>query len=107
MPLSRIPRPRPTWIEPEPIPDDADLLALHPHRLVASLLYRRGIQTPEQANAFLDTRGPESLDPLLLPNMERALARAAQAINGDERIGIYGDYDADGYRLLRDGTPVT
>src|SRR5690606_23670023 len=53
MPLTRIPRPRPVWIEPEPIPDDFDILSLHPHRLIASLLYRRGIRTPEAAHAFL------------------------------------------------------
>lgn len=96
MPLSRIPRPRPTWIEPEPIPDDADLPGLHPHRLVASLLYRRGLRTPDAAIAFLERRSPDSLDPTLLPNMDRALERADSAIRNGERIGIFGDYDADG-----------
>lgn len=96
MPLSRLPRPRPTWIEPEPIPDDADLLALHPHRLVASLLYRRGIRTPEDASAFLTRREPDALEPDLLPNMREALTRTAMAIDNGETIGIFGDYDADG-----------
>jgi single-stranded-DNA-specific exonuclease len=96
MPLSRIPRPRPTWIEPDPIPDDADLPGLHPHRLVASLLYRRGLRTPDAAHAFLERRNPDSLDPALLPNMDRALERTDSSIRNGERIGIFGDYDADG-----------
>lgn len=96
MPLSRIARPNPTWIPPEPIPDDVDLSALHSHRLIASLLWRRGIRTPEEAAEFLETRRPDSLDPMLLPNMEAAVARASRALRDGEHIGIFGDYDADG-----------
>jgi len=96
MPLTRIPRPRPVWIEPEPIPDDFDILSLHPHRLIASLLYRRGIRTPEAAHAFLSRDEPDALDPTLMPNMGDALARTARALENREHIGVFGDYDADG-----------
>ena len=96
MPLSRIARPKPVWIPPEPIPDDVDLRALHPHRLIASLLWRRGFRTPASAAEFMSDEGPETLDPALLPNMERAVARASRALRVGERIGIFGDYDADG-----------
>ncbi|MDG0813672.1 DHH family phosphoesterase [Cohnella rhizosphaerae] len=35
-------------------------------------------------------------DPYLLLGMDRAVARIRQAIDGSERIRVYGDYDADG-----------
>jgi single-stranded-DNA-specific exonuclease len=96
MPLSRLPRPSPIWIPPEPIPDEADLSTLHPHRLIASLLWRRGIRTSEAANEFLEARRPDILDPHLLPNMRSAIARTSAALRSGEHIGIFGDYDADG-----------
>lgn len=96
MPLSRIPRPKPVWISPEDIPDDVDLLSLHPHRLIASILWRRGIRTPDEASEFMDQRGLESLDPYVLPNMAAAIARTTAALHNNEHIGIFGDYDADG-----------
>ena len=35
-------------------------------------------------------------DPLLFPDMEKAVARIKQAITNKERIMVFGDYDADG-----------
>ncbi|MCA9834902.1 MAG: single-stranded-DNA-specific exonuclease RecJ [Thermomicrobiales bacterium] len=112
MPLSIIPRPQPIWIEPEPIPEDFDWRQLHPQRLIASLLYRRGIRTAEEAAAVLDCSDPNNLDYHRLPNIEAALDRAEQAIAANERIGIFGDYDADGItsatlltRALRSAMP--
>lgn len=96
MPLSCISRPNPIWIPPEPIPDEADLSALHAHRLIASLLWRRGIRTSEAAAEFLEAPRPDTLNPDLLPNMPDAIARTARALKDGEHIGIFGDYDADG-----------
>ncbi len=112
MPLSILPRPRPTWIEPEPIPATFDWKQLHHHRLVASLLYRRGARTPEAAAKMMDRSDPAALDYRSLPNMEAALDRTEQAIRRNEHIGIFGDYDADGItsatlltRALRSAMP--
>jgi len=96
MPLRRLTREHPTWIPPEPIPEDVDLTTLHPHRLIASLLWRRGIRTPEEATDFLTPQEPSTLDPYRLPHMAEAVARVADAISNGEHIGIFGDYDADG-----------
>jgi single-stranded-DNA-specific exonuclease len=96
MPLSHLSLGQPTWTPPDPIPEDVDLLALHPHRLIASLLWRRGITTPDEASAFMDARSPETLDPYRLPNMAAAVQRVTAALQGNEHIGIFGDYDADG-----------
>ena len=96
MPLSRLTLAQPTWMPPAPIPEDIDLLALHPHKLIASLLWRRGITTPDEAAVFMDARDPEALDPYHLPNMAEAVQRVAAALTASEHIGIFGDYDADG-----------
>lgn len=64
--------------------------------LLAALLARRGLDTPEKAARFLDG-GPELLcDPMLLPDMEKAAARLREAVTMRQRVVVYGDYDVDG-----------
>ena len=63
---------------------------------VAALLCRRGIDTPTSAKRFLHP-GPEQFhDPLLLPDMGEAVQRIKSAIQADEKITVFCDYDADG-----------
>lgn len=96
MPLSIIPRPSPIWIEPETIPEDFNWQDIHQHRLIASLLYRRGVRTSAEAKATLDRGDPATIDYRRLPNIESALDRVEAGIGTNEHIGIFGDYDADG-----------
>lgn len=58
------------------------------------LLITRGYDTPEKISHFL--QADEWDDPLLLRDMDRAVARILRALDSFERIIIYGDYDADG-----------
>ena len=63
--------------------------------LVARVLCARGLSTPQQAQSMLS--GPADLaDPFLMRDMARAAARVRQALDGGERIAVYGDYDVDG-----------
>ncbi|WP_160721913.1 single-stranded-DNA-specific exonuclease RecJ [Bacillus sp. USDA818B3_A] len=63
--------------------------------LVASLLVNRGLNTVESARYFLF--GKDGFhDPYLLKGMETAVNRIREAIEKQEPILIYGDYDADG-----------
>ncbi len=60
------------------------------------ILYNRGLIEPSQLQSFIT--GDKSLanDPFLLPDMHQAVARIYQALLSDEKIAIYGDFDADG-----------
>ncbi|WP_299024405.1 single-stranded-DNA-specific exonuclease RecJ [uncultured Thermanaerothrix sp.] len=62
---------------------------------VRQLLYNRGIETHEQAVAFLSGEVPLHT-PWLLSDMGDAVERLLWGIDHDERIIIYGDYDVDG-----------
>lgn len=64
--------------------------------LAAQILYERGIQTKEDLEGFLHPRLEDLQDPYLLHDMDRAVERIRRAIEDDEQILIYGDYDADG-----------
>ncbi|CRK84264.1 single-stranded-DNA-specific exonuclease RecJ [Neobacillus massiliamazoniensis] len=63
--------------------------------LVASLLVNRGLNTVDSARYFLF--GKEQFhDPFLLNGMDVAVERIREAIEKNEPILIFGDYDADG-----------
>lgn len=65
--------------------------------LTADLLVRRGIQSAEEAEAFVSPSYEKHIgDPLLILNMPKAATRIAEAINGGERITVWSDYDCDG-----------
>ena len=63
--------------------------------LLAQLLYNRGIREAGQAERFLSSE-TVSHDPLLLPDMEKAVERLTQAMRRKERTAIFGDFDVDG-----------
>jgi single-stranded-DNA-specific exonuclease len=64
--------------------------------LVAALLVNRGIETPNDARNFLFMNEQSFHDPFLLKDMDKAVARIKTAIEKNEHIFIFGDYDADG-----------
>lgn len=69
---------------------------LHITPLVASLLVKRGFDTAESARLFLHTKDADFYDPFEMKGMKEAAERIKQAISQQEKIMIYGDYDADG-----------
>ncbi|WP_449537100.1 single-stranded-DNA-specific exonuclease RecJ [Ferdinandcohnia sp. Marseille-Q9671] len=64
--------------------------------LVASLLVNRGLTTTQSARDFIEPDTSEFHDPFLLDQMEIAIDRITQAIKNEEKILVFGDYDADG-----------
>lgn len=77
-------------------------------RLVAQLLWNRGICTADEGRSFLAPKLSDLHDPTLLPGATQAAERLAAAVAAGERIALYGDYDVDGisglailYRCLK------
>mgnify|MGYP004547272565 FL=1 len=63
--------------------------------LLAGILAARGITDPAEALTLL--AGEEELsDPMLLTDMDKACARILEAIDREETIVVFGDYDVDG-----------
>lgn len=64
--------------------------------VLLQILYNRGMTEPAIIQAFLDGRYLDKTDPFLMADMDTAVARIQQAIQNDETIVVYGDFDADG-----------
>ncbi len=65
--------------------------------LINSLFAARGVNTPEEAEEFLAPNYETGLhDPMLLHDIEPAVERIKKAIESNERIAIFSDYDCDG-----------
>lgn len=64
--------------------------------VLAAILRNRGMKTPEDALAWIQPKFTSLEDPSHLLDATKAAARLQRAINGGERILVYGDYDVDG-----------
>jgi len=84
------------WKIASPVRPDLRQRLSHLHPVLLQLLYNRGLTAEAQIQAFLEGRYLQADDPFLLPDMEKAVARIEEAIARDERIIVYGDFDADG-----------
>lgn len=66
-------------------------------KIAARVLVVRGIYNGEDAERFLaPSLNRDWVDPLEVPGMEPAAARVAKAVQGGERILVFGDFDLDG-----------
>ncbi|MCC7319121.1 MAG: single-stranded-DNA-specific exonuclease RecJ, partial [Bacteroidales bacterium] len=63
---------------------------------VANMLAQRQISTFEEAKLFFRPDYDQLHDPYLMKDMDKAVERVLQAIDQNEKILIYGDYDVDG-----------
>lgn len=64
--------------------------------LLATVLVNRGIVDDEEIRVFLNPTRSDFHDPYLMPDMESAVERIIKAIDNQEKVIIYGDYDVDG-----------
>lgn len=70
--------------------------ALNVEDFVATLLIQRGIETFEDAKNFFRPSLEHLHDPYLMKDMDKAVARIELAIENQENILVFGDYDVDG-----------
>jgi single-stranded-DNA-specific exonuclease len=87
------------WVfKPKANQEDIDNLeeVLNLQPLLANLLAQRGIKNYEEAKRFFRPSLESLYDPFRMKDMNRAIERIEKAIQQNQRILIYGDYDVDG-----------
>ena len=70
--------------------------ALQVDEIIATLLVQRGVETYEQAKTFFRPTLADLHDPYLMKDMDKAVNRIEKAIQNNENILVFGDYDVDG-----------
>ena len=85
-------------LKPKPEEEKINELAtaLQVSRTIASLLLQRGISSFEEARQFFRPSLNDLHDPYLMKDMDKAVARLEKAIENEENILVFGDYDVDG-----------
>ncbi|MBO9582622.1 MAG: single-stranded-DNA-specific exonuclease RecJ [Flavobacterium sp.] len=85
-------------LKPKPSEEKVKHLAqaLNVEDFVATLLIQRGIETFDEAKTFFRPSLEHLHDPYLMKDMDKAVARIEQAIENQENILVFGDYDVDG-----------
>lgn len=85
-------------LKPKPSQDKVNHLAqaLNVEDFVATLLIQRGIETFEDAKNFFRPSLEHLHDPFLMKDMDKAVSRIELAIENQENILVFGDYDVDG-----------
>jgi len=82
--------------QPEPVFVDSLSTELGTGRVLASLLVQRGIRDFEDARHFFRPQIEGLHNPFLMRDMEKAIIRIGRAIQDQEKVLVYGDYDVDG-----------
>jgi len=65
-------------------------------RVFLQLLFNRGLKTKEEIDDFLNSSYGDLSSPLSFKNMEKAVDLIISHIKNQDKILVYGDYDADG-----------
>lgn len=70
--------------------------ALGIDRILCKILVDRGVDTFDKAKKFFRPSLDDLHDPFLMKGMDKAVVRIRKAVEQNEKILIYGDYDVDG-----------
>ena len=94
---------KPRWVvlpppEPELVREYAAAFGLAP--VVVALALQRGYRDREQLEQFFYPRLKDLSDPHSLPGVETAVRRILEAVDRQEDVVLYGDYDVDGVSSL-------
>jgi len=87
---------------------DSLQLALKISPVICGILVQRGVATFDQSKKYFRPELSDLHDPWLMKDMDKAVERIICAINNNEKILVFGDYDVDGttsvacmYRFLK------
>ncbi|MEJ2510526.1 MAG: DHH family phosphoesterase [Anaerolineales bacterium] len=83
------------WDVLQKIPEDISNNLNEYSPIFRQILYNRDIKSPQEAEDFLNAQQPDHYHSELL-GTQAAIERIGKALKNQERIAIYGDYDADG-----------
>src|SRR5215217_4311845 len=83
------------WKMYPPAPSEF-MRAMPEHPLLLQVLHNRGLRATEEVSRFLVSEDAILENPYQLGDMRPAVERILQAIERDETICVYGDFDADG-----------
>jgi single-stranded-DNA-specific exonuclease len=70
--------------------------ALNIHPVLCRILGQRGLDTYDKARDFFRPQLSQLHDPWLMKDMDKAVQRILTAIQHQEKILVFGDYDVDG-----------
>lgn len=96
------------WKTKELVEPSEDLIQAAGNKLLAQLLMQRGMDTVKKIRDFLQPSQMKITSPFAFTDMEKSVDRIFDAIEKQEKIIVYGDFDADGvtsssllYKTLR------
>jgi len=77
---------------------ESDFISKNPeyNQVILQLLFNRGIKTPEEIKAFFNDNYDDLADPFSFNDMKPAVELIIKHVKEQNKIVIYGDYDADG-----------
>ena len=85
------------WIEPNLISASSEITEAYGSSiLLAEQLAQRGIKSLQDAKAYLHPEDYQPSSPYSFEDMPKVMERITKAIQQEERIGIWGDFDVDG-----------
>lgn len=87
------------WLNKEtPAAEKVETLSkvINTNPYLTSILLQRGIGDFDHAKKFFRPSLDDLHDPFLMKDMEKAVSRLKMALDREEKILIYGDYDVDG-----------
>ena len=80
--------------ETQPIPKEiSDFVG---NKFLENLFIQRGLNTVEKIDIFLNPEKTKITSPFSFVDMEKSVKRINSAVENNEKIIIYGDFDADG-----------
>lgn len=87
------------WVY-QPLPNENDIktlsTAINVNSILSTVLVQRGISDFDTARKFFRPTLDMLHDPFLMKDMDKAVERIIRAMDNDEKMLVYGDYDVDG-----------